>query len=650
MSFRYRDRFVAVALAMGATLYWPAHANASRVAGAHVAVVSQSNGSARLLVTVPSVAAGVRIDPRAVTVTLAGSQATVTTSAVSHPGLPELQRRAVLVVDASGSMAVDLGQARRAALAYASAVPSDVEVGLVVFSDRARLVVPPTTSRTRLRSALARLTAAGETSLYDGLALGLHVLGGSGEREIVVLSDGADTRSRISGIQIQDLVHRAGARIDAVAFRTNDTVRRTLERLVAVGERGRLTEARDAADLATAFSTAARSFEAAITLDVAVPRDLRGRSVRVDVEVQTSTGQVTAATICRFASSTVAHTATAGGSKGGGQLRGSQALYLILLFLFVGFAGLALAALLGVESRRSPQSRTKQLLGRYTFLAPAASQPNLDEPRPGNGALARRAIAIADKVAADPARRTKLAAKLTRADVRFTPSEWIVVQSLLVLAGLGFGSLLLGNFVVGLVLAILGYFGSSVWLANKGRRRARAFDEHLPNALQLIAGSLRAGFSLEQALDALAKEGREPVSGEVHRALSDARLGIPVEDALDRVAERMDSIDFRWVVMAVRIQREVGGNLGEVLLNTAGMMRDRARLRRQVKVLSAEGRLSAYVLLGLPIVISLYLLAFRRAYLHPLYSEPLGIGMLAFAVVLLAAGGAWMRKVVAVEV
>ena len=102
--------------------------------------------------------------------------------------------------------------------------------------------------------------------------------------------------------------------------------------------------------------------------------------------------------------------------------------------------------------------------------------------------------------------------------------------------------------------------------------------------------------------------------------------------------------------MAIRIQREVGGNLAEILLTTAGVMRERARLRRQVKALSAEGRLSAYVLLALPIGMALYMFAVRRAYIRPLYTTGFGVAMLAFAVVSLAIGMLWMRKVVSIDV
>ncbi len=165
-----------------------------------------------------------------------------------------------------------------------------------------------------------------------------------------------------------------------------------------------------------------------------------------------------------------------------------------------------------------------------------------------------------------------------------------------------------------------------------------------------VAGSLSAGYSFPQAVDAVVREGAQPMSTEFGRAIIESRLGVPIEDALDHVAERMGSRDFTWVVMAVRIQREVGGNLAEVLTNVSNTMRERERVRRQVKVLSAEGRLSALILGGLPPMFALYLVLVRPTYIKPLYEDPIGILMLCVMGFLFLVGVFWLRKVVKVEV
>jgi tight adherence protein B len=132
--------------------------------------------------------------------------------------------------------------------------------------------------------------------------------------------------------------------------------------------------------------------------------------------------------------------------------------------------------------------------------------------------------------------------------------------------------------------------------------------------------------------------------------LIESRLGVPIETALEGIGQRIASVDFEWAVMAIRIQREVGGNLAELLTTVASTLRERDYLRRQVKTLSAEGRLSAYILIGLPILVTLYLLAFRRAYIAPLYTTGVGIILILIALILLSLGSFMMSRIVKVEV
>ena len=138
----------------------------------------------------------------------------------------------------------------------------------------------------------------------------------------------------------------------------------------------------------------------------------------------------------------------------------------------------------------------------------------------------------------------------------------------------------------------MGYLLPKLWLRRKEKKRLKAFNQGLADTLQLMAGSLSAGLSLAQSVDTVVREGQEPIAGEFKRVLIETRLGVPLEDALDGIAERMGSKDFGWVVMAIRIQREVGGNLSELLTNVAATLRERDYLRRQVQTMSAEGKLS----------------------------------------------------------
>ncbi len=251
-------------------------------------------------------------------------------------------------------------------------------------------------------------------------------------------------------------------------------------------------------------------------------------------------------------------------------------------------------------------------------------------------------------MSADGTART--ADRLDLAGMKATAAEWTLLR-VCVVAVLAAVLSLVTTWWIGVPLGVLfGWLLTALYLRMRIAKRRAAFADQLPDVLQLVASSLRSGFSLAQAIDAVVRDDTQPTAGEFNRALAATRIGGELEDALERVAARMHSADLAWVVMAVRIQRQVGGNLAEVLMNTVGTMRERAQTRRHVRALSAEGRLSAYVLVGLPVGLAVFLFWFRPEYMRPLYTTLLGLVMLAGAFVLLVLGSLWMRKLVRVEV
>jgi Flp pilus assembly protein TadB len=261
---------------------------------------------------------------------------------------------------------------------------------------------------------------------------------------------------------------------------------------------------------------------------------------------------------------------------------------------------------------------------------------------------------IADRLVSPVLRsdtRARLELRLDLAGVGWDPAEWVLAGAGVSVALFLALTVLAGNVLIGVVLgALVGWLGMKFGLNFMIRRRRAKFADQLPDMLQFVAGSLRSGFSLGQGLDAAVREDTQPVAGELSRALQESRIGVDLEDALDQVADRMESADLRWTVIAIRIQRETGGNLAEVLGNTVETMRERAHLRRHVRALSAEGRLSAYILVSLPIGIGGWLFLTRRSYVAVLYTTTPGIVMLLFAILMIVGGALWMRKMVKVEV
>jgi tight adherence protein B len=189
-----------------------------------------------------------------------------------------------------------------------------------------------------------------------------------------------------------------------------------------------------------------------------------------------------------------------------------------------------------------------------------------------------------------------------------------------------------------------------VVLSRAGSKRIDTFQGQLPDVMMVLASSLRAGHSFMQALDSVAKEVDDPAAGEFARALAEIQLGRNVDDALTALSARARSPDLDWAVTAINIQRRVGGNLAEVLETVADTIRGREQLRRQIRVLSAEGRYSVYILMGLPFLILAYLSVVNPEYLEPLISTPTGILLLIAGAVLMLIGFLWMRAIVKLDV
>ena len=240
--------------------------------------------------------------------------------------------------------------------------------------------------------------------------------------------------------------------------------------------------------------------------------------------------------------------------------------------------------------------------------------------------------------------------RLERAGMPMLSGEFITMTVLAAIAGAIFGGLVLANvffaLLVAAVFALVPYF----WLVRALQKRQNALNDQLADTLSVLASSLRAGYSFLQALDTVSKEIGEPSAHEFQRVVAEIRLGRPIDDALIAMADRIGSDDLRWAVIAINVQRQVGGNLAEVLDIVANTVRERAYIRRQIKVLSAEGRYSIIILTALPILLLLYQAIVNPDYVKLLFTTDLGLVMLAVGVGLIGAGVFWMTRLVKIDV
>jgi tight adherence protein B len=338
-----------------------------------------------------------------------------------------------------------------------------------------------------------------------------------------------------------------------------------------------------------------------------------------------------------------------------GEVSVQQVLLFGGLILFFGGVSAIVALTLSLMSRQPhPEERIRQRLSPYGVVQRHQRTGSVDPEHRQllpDLALTRSAIAFSNRVMRRQGLDTVIDAKLETAGLPLRTGEWMLVHlgsfvlctaSFFVISGARPPAAVLG--------AMVG--GGTPWLVLILYRdhRRRRFLTQLPDTLQLLAGSLQAGYSLQQAISTLVNEADPPISTEFHRVLAEHSLGRPLEDSLEDMGRRLDSKDFAWVVMAIRVQHDVGGNLAELLSTVATTLRERDRLRRQVRALSAEGRLSGWILGLLPLVFAIYLSLVRPEYLSPLVGTPLGWLLLGAALVLYVSGAIWMTRVVRVEV
>ncbi len=621
-----------------------------------------ADGHLLVAFTAVGLPAGTTIDPASVTATLDGQPVPAVGKPVEDTANKPV-RTTILTIDVSGSMAKPIGTttttridaAKQAATAYLDGVPSDVRVGVVVFADGAQRWVAPTTDHNAVKAKIAQLKATnGSTALGDGVILANAEAGKDGLRNQLILSDGARDRGATIDQAVKS-IKDTGVKVDAVSIAADAAGLAQLNALTIAGK-GKTVTANNTATLVSYFQNEAQAQANQLVVDITVPPNYAGKQVAVQVNAQAGK-QVVGDSVSYFipaAGSTPTAAASAGPIPVPTPEPGltSQPWFLPVA---VGLVAVGLFALLVVAffsgDRDTQAGRVRRRLSRYSLSSKEKAPAPPTSGALGQSQVARSAAEFAGRVVQNRDLDSGLALRLDAAGVPLRPGEWMLIHvGIAILGGMVF--LLLSGFglfatLIGLAFGIIGPW---LYLSFKEGKRKKRFQEQLPDTLQLMAGSLAAGYSLPQAVDTVVRESEGPMAVELNRALVEARLGVPMEDALETVAIRMDSMDFKWVVMALRIQREVGGNLAEVLTNVAATMRERERLRRQVDVLSAEGRLSAIILGALPLLFVGYLVLVRPEYIGLLVTTPLGILLIVVGVVMLIVGAFWLRKVVKVEV
>jgi tight adherence protein B len=580
-------------------------------------------------------------------------RATVVAPVASHnpPTLTENGRRVVdlsaynLSAAKSLVVAIDRSQSmkgRRLQDAVAAArkfvaakAPSD-RVAVVVFGSSAVPLTGFSSSTIDSDDALRTMAVDSKpgTALYDALALSAQMLGHEQGRSrvLVLLTDGQDVSSQSSLPAAIRAAAKVGALVYPIGVGASSTTAGPLEQM-AHQTGGAYHQAATTSALDSVYSSIGAELRRTWRVEYvtgAAPGDKLHLRVSLDPDGAASTDVTVPAS---FAPAQ---------PRGGGGLPapfysalGGLMLTLIVAFLVLTAGGLLFAGgnSSWVKGRLAPHidggPRSKRRREKGERLAAFAGLFRLTEQ-----AFSHRSV------------WKKVQTKLERANLPLRTVEFFYLVTACGFTLMLFAALT-GRSTLGMLIAFgVGAAIPYLWVSFKARRRMLAFEDQLPDLLVTLAASLKAGHSFKQGIQTLVDEGQEPASTELSRVITDTRLGRPMDEALAETAERIGSKNFSFVITAVTIQRQVGGSLAGLFDMVADTVRQRQQFARKIRGLTAMGRASAYVLIGLPFFIAFAITLLNPTYMAPLYDSSTGHMLIIVGLVMMAFGSLLLRKIV----
>lgn len=582
-----------------------------------------------------------------------GDGVTADTTTISNS---PIGREVVLVVDNSETADTVTGysQIRSAALAYMETVTAGTDVMLILAGDNGLDIRPEiafTNNHGAIRDALSSSGVGTAAVTWNAVNAAASSFQGNGLREVVVFAGSAAQASTVSPNVAQGSLLSSNAALSVVGpdisnldlsqFRSVANEVRggiflrgdsDVDMIAAGGQLGNIHRSTSVGR----FSTEAvelRSAESAGTTQITFEFGSASERVRVVAGgVAGGSGLLAPA---------LQETSRFDILSGGGSAIVAIALAVVAVLLF-SYSMLTIFA-----GNDDTLNSTLAVYGSQDSASAAADEEfNLQRNK-----IIESVVEKAEEAAEARGSLGSTTSLLEKAEIPLRVGEAFAIQVGLVIVALVLGFLLSGgNIFGGLVLAILAAIIPTLYIKFKVGRRAKALEAQLPDTLNLLASTLKAGYSFIQGMDAVGNEGDEPLAGEFRRTVNEARLGKDLDVALDDLAERVGSVDLLWAIVAIKIQREVGGNLAELLTTVADTMTARTRLRGEVAALTAEGRVSAMVLMMLPFGVGIAMYFLNPAYISVLWSGALGYAAMGAALIAMAAGGLWMRKLIDIEI
>jgi tight adherence protein B len=551
------------------------------------------------------------------------------------PHLTPIDRNGVpasvaVMLDTSDSMR---GPALRAAVDAARTLidekPARSEAAIFGFARTPYLIHTWSPSSAVLDASLASIRASSGTAIWDAVGMASQSVGErrGASRVLVLLTDGSDTSSSATVTAAASAARSVHARVFVVGLPGAQTNRTNLERLVRQTG-GRFIQVRSFGRLHAVYAGLATELGRQYLLSYSSQLRGTGRTVTVRVSVG---GRVTSE---RYTIPPMPGVSTAPVTSWWATRQALNALASAIGVIVLGVAYLLLR-----PKRRNPVRRLRGYgLGGTPAHAPdllalMPERPRRNSPRPG----ARNVWA-------------RFAADVERGEIGPGPLRVLLLGMAIGTAGAGAAALTSGQPLALAAGPVVGSIGAWVYVTNRASAWYRHFDSVLPDALTVLASSLRAGHSLLQAVDHVAQEADDKTAREWHELVRQTQLGIPVEDAIDAMTHRIGSRELQWISLVARVQHQVGGNMAEMFDIVAETVRQRYRLTAQVHTLTAQGRMTRWVLTIAPFALGGILAIMSPAYISVFVGSKAGIGLMIGATCLIAVGSVWIKKIVEIEV
>ena len=562
-------------------------------------------------------------------------------------GAGDIPLDAIVVLDNSaalGNATVQLAKQALAPLLPGRGVTRSL--GLVTTGGGATVEVPGTTNADAFEAALSEVQPVGASSTWEGIIRAADMLGDRGfaQRAVILFSASTPVAGGRSAGSAQTALSQADAQLRAVAMPRGADIE-GIENIVA-GVGGSVSVVDDENALSGAFESMSKVLAGRFLLTFQAPSGVEGLT-KLTVKagsLSTTVAYMPGAT--RTGSANLAPPVPDGPGVISRVLGNPFGLIAVVL---LGFAAIVLFFWTLISMVLPNSDSLNRRLKVYEDPYGEETEEDVDTGHT-TVPIIQRAVELTGDVAERRGVLQRLEGDLERASLPLRAAEalfFVLVASVLVTIAT---FALTKNVMVTLIFAALTIAVPRLVLRIQVRRRCKAFERQLPDTLTLLAGTLRAGYSIGQGFEAVSTEIDDPMGRELRRVVTETRLGRPLNESLEAVADRMQSDDFAWAVMAIRIQREVGGNLAELLVTVAETMTQRERLRRDVNTLTAEGRMSAIVLGLLPPGLGVIMWAINPDYMSKLFEPGLGYILLGLALVSMLIGFAWMKKIITIEV